>query len=49
VGYAMDEFNAAEVSAEMLAAVDAAAAEIAAGTLAVHNYMDDESCPALTF
>ena len=49
VGYAMDEFNAAEVSAEMVTAVDAAAAEIVAGTLAVHNYMDDESCPALTF
>ena len=49
VGYAMDENNAAEVSAEMQAAVDAAAAEIAAGTLSVHNYMDDETCPALTF
>jgi basic membrane protein A len=49
VGYAMDEFNAAEVDAEMQAAVDAAAAEIAAGTLTVHNYMDDETCPALTF
>jgi basic membrane protein A len=45
----MDEFNAAEVDAEMQAAVDATAAEIAAGTLTVHNYMDDETCPALTF
>lgn len=49
VGYALDEFNQGEVTPEMLAAVDAAAAEIAAGTLVVHNYMDDETCPALTF
>ncbi len=49
VGYAMDEHNAALVSTEMLTAVDAAAAQIADGTLAVHNYMSDDSCPALDF
>jgi basic membrane protein A and related proteins len=49
VGYALDEFNAELVGAEMQAAVDAAAAEITAGTLAVHDYMSDETCPALTF
>lgn len=49
VGYALDEFNAELVSDEMKAAVDAAAAEMAAGTLAVHDYTSDESCPALDF
>jgi basic membrane protein A and related proteins len=49
VGYAMDENNAALVSAEMQAKVDEAAAAIAAGTLAVHDYMSDETCPAASF
>ena len=49
VGYALDEHNAALVSDDMKAAVDAAAAQIAAGTLKVHDYMSDETCPALTF
>lgn len=49
VGYALDEFNADLVSDEMKAAVDAAAAEMAAGTLMVHDYSSDESCPALDF
>ncbi len=49
VGYAMDDNNASLVNADMQAAVDAAAAKIASGELAVHNYMDDDSCPALTF
>jgi len=49
VGYALDEFNADLVSAEMQAAVDEAAAAIAAGELMVHDYTSDESCPALTF
>jgi basic membrane protein A len=49
VGYALDENNAALVSDEMKAAVDAAAAEIASGALSVHDYMSDNSCPALTF
>ena len=49
VGYALDENNASLVSAEMQAAVDAAAADIASGALAVHDYTSDETCPALTF
>jgi len=49
VGYAMDENNAALVSAEMQASVDAASAKIADGSLAVHDYMSDDSCPALDF
>ncbi len=49
VGYSLDEFNASLVSDEMKAAVDAAAAEIASGALSVHDYMSDETCPALDF
>ena len=49
IDYAMDEHNAALVSDEMKAAVDAAKEQIASGALAVHDYMSDDSCPALTF
>ncbi|SHG89447.1 nucleoside-binding protein [Cognatiyoonia sediminum] len=49
VGYALDEFNAELVTAEMAEMVDAAAASIAAGELAVHDYSSDETCPALEF
>ena len=49
VGYALDEHNEALVSAEMKEAVDAASAAIASGELAVHDYMSDDSCPALSF
>lgn len=49
VGYAMDEHNASLVTAEMQAAVDAAAEKIKAGELVVHDYMSDDSCPAATF
>ncbi|MDW3183330.1 MULTISPECIES: BMP family lipoprotein [unclassified Roseobacter] len=49
VGYAMDENNADLVSADMQAAVDAAADKIASGDLAVHDYTSDDSCPALSF
>lgn len=49
VGYALDDFNSALVTPDMKAAVDAAAAKIAAGELTVHDYMSDETCPALTF
>ena len=49
VGYAMDENNASLVSAEMQAAVDAAAAKIKSGELVVHDYMSDNSCPAASF
>ncbi|MBT8412370.1 MAG: BMP family ABC transporter substrate-binding protein [Octadecabacter sp.] len=49
VGYALDEFNAELVTEEMMAAVDAAAAQIASGELIVHDYMSDETCPVLDF
>lgn len=49
VGYAMDEFNADLVSSDMQSDVDAAAAQIASGDMAVHDYTSDDSCPALSF
>ncbi|MCK0143079.1 BMP family ABC transporter substrate-binding protein [Aliiroseovarius sp. F20344] len=49
VGYSLDEHNAALVSDEMKAAVDAAAAKIISGELVVHDYMSDDSCPVLDF
>ena len=49
VGYAMDDNNAALVSDDMIATVEAAKASIIAGDLAVHDYMSDETCPALEF
>ncbi|AXI41522.1 BMP family protein [Sulfitobacter sp. SK011] len=49
VGYAMDENNAELVNTDMLTTVDAASAKIADGSLAVHDYMSDDSCPALDF
>ncbi len=49
VGYAVDEFNAELVSDEMQAAVEEAKAAIISGDLAVHDYMSDDSCPALNF
>jgi basic membrane protein A len=45
VGAAMDEHNADLVSADMLAAVEAARAGIVDGSIVVHNYTDDNSCP----
>ena len=45
VGYALDDNNASLVSADMKAAVDAAAAKIASGELVVHDYMSDNACP----
>ena len=49
VGYALDENNAALVTPEMKASVDAAAAKIISGELKVHDYRSDNSCPAATF
>ncbi len=49
VGYAMDENNAALVTPEMLATVEAASAKIKSGELVVHDYMSDDTCPAATF
>ena len=45
VGFAVDEFNAGLVTAEMKAAVDKAAADIASGALVVHDYTTDNTCP----
>jgi basic membrane protein A and related proteins len=45
VGYALDENNAALITPEMKARVDAAAEEIKAGKITVHDYMSDDSCP----
>ena len=49
VGYALDDNNAALVTPEMKATVDAAAEKIKAGELKVHDYMSDNTCPAATF
>jgi len=45
VGYALDDNNAALVSDEMKAAVDAAAEKIKSGEISVHDYMSDNTCP----
>jgi basic membrane protein A len=47
VGYAMDDNNAELVSAEMSDAVNAAAAKIKSGELAVHDYTSDNTCPVM--
>jgi basic membrane protein A len=49
VGYALDDNNAALVTPEMADVVNAAAGKIKAGELAVHDYMSDDSCPAVSF
>ena len=49
VGYALDEHNAGLVSDDMKSTVDGASAQIADGSLAVHDYTSDDSCPALNF
>ena len=49
VGFAMDEHNASLVTADMKAKVEAAEAAISGGSLSVHNYTDDETCPAVSF
>jgi len=49
VGYALDDNNAALITPEMKAAVDAAAEKIKSGELVVHDYMSDNTCPAATF
>ena len=49
VGYALDDNNAALITPEMKAAVDAAAEKIKSGELKVHDYMSDNTCPAATF
>ncbi len=46
VGYAEDSFNKALLTPDMLKAVTAAAADIEAGKIAVHDYMSDSACPS---
>ncbi|OLP45255.1 BMP family lipoprotein [Rhizobium oryziradicis] len=45
VAAAMDDNNKALITPEMKAAVEKAKAEMIAGTLKVHDYMSDNSCP----
>jgi basic membrane protein A len=49
VGVALDENNEGIVTYSMLSQVYAAADKIVSGDLAVHDYMSDDSCPALDF
>jgi basic membrane protein A len=49
VDVAMDENNASLVTPEMQAAVDKARAGIIDGSIVVHDYMSDNTCPAATF
>ncbi|NOX73255.1 MAG: BMP family ABC transporter substrate-binding protein [Alphaproteobacteria bacterium] len=45
IDYALDENNAAVFTPEIKAAVDAAKAGIIDGSIKVHDYMSDSSCP----
>ena len=45
IDYALDEHNANIFTADMKAAVDAAKAGIIDGSISVHDYMSDDSCP----
>jgi basic membrane protein A len=45
VGYAMDENNASLVTDDMKAAAEKAKADIIAGTIKVHDYSTDNTCP----
>ncbi|MFE3839365.1 BMP family ABC transporter substrate-binding protein [Rhodobacteraceae bacterium PA1-206B] len=49
VGYALDEYNEALITAEIADAVNAAAEKIKSGELTVHDYRTDNTCPAATF
>jgi len=46
VDYAVDENNAEVLTADMIAAIDAAKAGIIDGSVSVHDYTSDDSCPA---
>lgn len=46
VGYSLDEYNAALVTADMKAKVEDLKAKIIAGKITVHDYMTDNTCPA---
>ena len=45
VGWALDDNNKPLITPEIQAAVDKAKADIIAGTVKVHDYMSDNSCP----
>ncbi len=45
VGYALDDNNAALISDDIKAQVDALSAEIQSGAINVHDYMSDNTCP----
>ena len=45
VGYAVDENNESLLSDNVLAAASTAQSDIINGTLVVHNYSDDDTCP----
>lgn len=45
IDWALDENNEKLITPEMKASVDKAKADIIAGTIKVHDYMDDETCP----
>lgn len=49
VGYALDENNAALISADMQAAVDEARQKIIDGEIEVVSYYSNDSCPVLDF
>ncbi len=49
VGVAIDEHNEDLVTKEMMAAVEEAREGIIAGDIEVHDYYEDDSCPALSF
>ncbi|AZQ68921.1 BMP family ABC transporter substrate-binding protein [Silicimonas algicola] len=49
VGYAVDDNNASLITDEMTAAVEDAKAKIVSGEVQVHDYMSDDSCPAIDF
>ena len=46
VGWALDENNAGLVTDEMKATMDDLTAKIISGEIVVHNYLDDNTCPA---
>ncbi len=45
VGWALDEYNEALIPTDMRARVEQAEADIIAGTVQVHDYMQDDNCP----
>jgi basic membrane protein A and related proteins len=46
IGIAVDEYNRPLLSPELLKTLDETRAKIIAGTIKVHNYVDDKTCPA---